>query len=412
MSKQRSKPKASSSAGTQPDLLPRYHRLLEMTLDLVSTFDLRALLQRIVDAARELTQSEAASLLLHDPKSNLLHFEAATEPIEIDITKIFVPVENSIAGQIFQDRKPLSVNNASDDNRLFREVDDLTQFQTHSIMGVPLMVKNRAVGVIEVINKLDGDFNQDDIQLLEFLAAQAAIAIENTRLFQQSDLIAEIVHELRTPLNALVAAAHLLRRPELNREQQEQLSETISNEVNRLNEMATDFLEFSRLESGRVQLQLESIDLAGLIRECSEVIRPQALSDNLELSMKLDSNLPVIQGDRNRLKRLLLNLLTNAIKYNQPEGTITVQASESSDYIHLQIHDDGIGIPEDLLPNIFERFYRAPRAEGRVGGTGLGLAIAKRITQSHGGEIWVESKVGQGSVFHVKLPIEPASRLV
>jgi signal transduction histidine kinase len=374
MSKQRSKPKASSSAGTQPDLLPRYHRLLEMTLDLVSTFDLRALLQRIVDAARELTQSEAASLLLHDPKSNLLHFEAATEPIEIDITKIFVPVENSIAGQIFQDRKPLSVNNASDDNRLFREVDDLTQFQTHSIMGVPLMVKNRAVGVIEVINKLDGDFNQDDIQLLEFLAAQAAIAIENTRLFQQSDLIAEIVHELRTPLNALVAAAHLLRRPELNREQQEQLSETISNEVNRL--------------------------------------KPQALSDNLELSMKLDSNLPVIQGDRNRLKRLLLNLLTNAIKYNQPEGTITVQASESSDYIHLQIHDDGIGIPEDLLPNIFERFYRAPRAEGRVGGTGLGLAIAKRITQSHGGEIWVESKVGQGSVFHVKLPIEPASRLV
>jgi signal transduction histidine kinase len=382
-----------------------------MTLDLVSTFDLRALLQQIVEAARELTQSEAASLLLHDPKSNLLHFEAATEPIKIDITKIFVPVENSIAGKIFQDRKPLSVNNTLEDNRLFREVDDLSQFETHSIMGVPLMVKNRAVGVIEVINKLDGDFNQDDIQLLEFLAAQAAIAIENTRLFQQSDLIAEIVHEVRTPLNALVAAAHLLRRPELNPEQQQQLSETISNEVNRLNDMATDFLEFSRLESGRVQLQRESIDLAGLIRECSEVIRPQALSSNLELNMKLDANLPVIQGDRNRLKRLLLNLLTNAIKYNQPEGTITVQASKSSDCIHMQIKDDGIGIPEDLLPNIFERFYRAPRYEGRVGGTGLGLAIAKRITQSHAGEIWVESKVGQGSVFHVKLPIEPASRL-
>ena len=227
-----------------------------------------------------------------------------------------------------------------------------------------------------------------------------------------SDLIAEIVHELRTPLNALVAAAHLLRRPELNPEQQAQLSQTISSEVSRLNEMATDFLEYSRLESGRVQLQRESIDLAGLVRECAEVIRPQAQADNLQLKLKLDSGLPVIQGDRNRLKRLLLNLLTNAIKYNQPDGAITVRGSKSGYNVHLQIIDDGIGIPEDQLPNIFERFYRAPRYEGRVGGTGLGLAIAKRITQSHGGEIWVESKVGQGSTFHVKLPLEPSTRPV
>jgi signal transduction histidine kinase len=395
----------------QNDLVSRYHRLLEMTLDLVSTLDLRALLQQIVEAARVLTQSEAASLLLHDPKSNLLHFEAATKPIELDFSKIFVPVENSIAGQIFREKKPLSVNNATDDRRLFREVDNITEFKTHSIMGVPLMVKNKAVGVIEVINKQDGEFNSDDIQLLEFLAAQAAIAIENTRLFQQNDLIAEIVHELRTPLNALVAAAHLLRRPELSREQQAQLSQTISDEVNRLNEMATDFLEFSRLESGRVQLQRESIDMAGLIRECCEVIRPQALSDNLKLKLKVDANLPVIQGDRNRLKRLLLNLLTNAIKYNSPDGAITVRATISEDVIHLQVQDSGIGIPEELLPNIFERFFRAPTDESRIGGTGLGLAIAKRITQSHGGEIWVESKINQGSTFHVKLPIDSSTRV-
>jgi signal transduction histidine kinase len=411
MSKKQPASKANNALQVQSDLVSRYHRLLEMTLDLVSTLDLRALLQQIVEAARELTQSEAASLLLHDPKSNLLHFESATEPIELDFSKIFVPVENSIAGQIFQDKKPLSVNNASDDHRLFREVDDITKFQTHSIMGVPLMVKNKAIGVIEVINKLDGEFNSDDIQLLEFLAAQAAIAFENTRLFQQNDLIAEIVHELRTPLNALVAAAHLLRRPELNSEQREQLSQTISNEVNRLNEMATDFLEFSRLESGRVQLQRESIDLAGLIRECSEVIRPQALSDHLKLTIKVEADLPVIQGDRNRLKRLLLNLLTNAIKYNSPEGTITIRASRSEGAIHLQVHDNGIGIPEDQLPNIFERFFRASTDESRVGGTGLGLAIAKRITHSHGGEIWVESKLGQGSTFHVKLPVDPTPRV-
>lgn len=410
MGKKQSAPMTKNGAPEHTDLVSRYHRLLEMTLDLVSTLDLRALLQQIVDAARELTQSEAASLLLHDPKSNLLHFEAATKPIELDFTKIFVPVENSIAGQIFQEKKPLSVNDAMDDHRLFREVDDITQFQTQSIMGVPLMVKNKAVGVIEVINKLDGNFNADDIQLLEFLAAQAAIAIENTRLFQQNDLIAEIVHELRTPLNALVAAAHLLRRPELSREQQDQLSQTISNEVNRLNEMATDFLEFSRLESGRVQLQRESIDMAGLIRECSEVVRPQALADDLNLKLKVETHLPVIQGDRNRLKRLILNLLTNAIKYNSPDGVVTIQASKSGNNIHLQVQDNGIGIPEEYLPNIFERFFRAPTDEGRIGGTGLGLAIAKRITQSHGGEIWVESKLGQGSTFHVKLPIESPVR--
>lgn len=411
MTENQSTANSNSDFPEKAQLVSRYHRLLEMTLDLVSTLDLRGLLQQIVEAARELTESEAASLLLHDPKSNLLHFEAATEPIEIDFSNIFVPVENSIAGQIFQNRRPLRVDNASDDNRLFREVDDLTQFKTYSIMGVPLMVKNKAVGVIEVINKLDGEFNQDDIQLLEFLAAQAAIAIENTRLFQQNDLIAEIVHELRTPLNALVAAAHLLRRPELSRSQQEQLSQTISNEVNRLNEMATDFLEFSRLESGRVQLQRESIDLAGLVRECSEVIRPQAQADNLKIKLKLDSNLPVIRGDRNRLKRLLLNLLTNAIKYNSPDGAITVRASKSENALHLQVQDEGIGIPADQVPKIFERFFRSPTDEGRVSGTGLGLAIAKRITLSHGGEIWVDSKVGHGSTFHVKLPVEPGAKL-
>lgn len=400
-------PSDSTAIRNYPLLLHRYERLLEVTSDLASTLDLRVLLQHIVEAAQESTDSEAASLLLYDAESHQLYFEAASNIAREHLGRHAVPAEDSIAGWVFIHREPLIVADALQDARFFGEVDIRTSFETRSILGVPLHTKDKTLGVIEAVNKRAGAFDEQDVRLLETLAAQAAIAIENARLFQQSDVVAEMVHELRTPLTALSAAAHLLQRQSIPEEQRLKLSRTVLGEVQRLNGIATDFLELARLESGRRPLLREPVDLGGLVQETLEVVRPQAEAEGVSLATDVDRNLTPIQGDRNLLKQLLLNLLTNAVKYNRRGGTVRVRVSREQDEVILAVSDTGRGIPADSLPHMFERFYRVPDQEGRVLGSGLGLTIAKRIAENHRGRIEVTSEIGRGSVFSVYLPATP-----
>jgi signal transduction histidine kinase len=396
-----------SAIRNYPLLVRRYARLLEVTTDLASRLDLENLLQRIVDAAQELTDCEAASLLLFDAQAQQLYFEAATNELAAGVGRQTVPTESSIAGWVFTHGEPLLVDNALTDPRFFREVDVLTQFRTQSVLGVPLRTPYKMLGVIEAINKRKGRFDDQDVRLLQALAAQAAIAIENSRLFQQSDVVSEIVHELRTPLAALMAAAYLLQRPDLPQEQHQRLGESIYSEVRRLNDMATDFLELARLESGRIRFTREPIDLAGLVRECLEVVRPQAEVDRIRIETDLDAGPGPVYGDRNRLKQVVLNLLTNAIKYNQKGGLVRVSVSAEPSQAVLAVTDTGRGIPPESLPRVFDRFYRVPDQEAATAGTGLGLAIAKRIVESNRGTIEVTSQMGQGSTFTVRLPSAP-----
>jgi signal transduction histidine kinase len=393
-----------SAIHNYPRLLKKYARLLELNSDLGSTLDLETLLNQIVDAAQELTESEEASLLLYDPQTNHLYFQAATGFLEDEDKQTAVPADNSIAGWIFTHREPLLLEDAKSDPRFFREIDVLTDFKTRSILGVPLITKDKTLGVIEVVNKLVNTFQETDIRLLQSLAAQAAIAIENSRLFQQNDIVAEMVHELRTPLTALTAAAHLMQRSELEDDQREKLFRTISGEVKRLNEMATGFLDLARLESGRMRFVREPIQLEGLIRESLEIIRPQAEAESIALKTKFDRGLPPVNGDRNRLKQLILNLLTNAIKYNRPGGRVRVLLHRQGDEVLMRVEDTGRGIPPESLPKIFDRFYRVPDQEAGIVGTGLGLTIAKRIAETHQGTIEMESKLGEGSTFTLRLP--------
>lgn len=396
-----------SAIRNYPQLVRKYARLLEVTQQLVSTLELQALLDSIVEAAKELTECEAASLLLHDSQTSHLYFEAATGELIDGARRTAVPVDSSIAGWVYSESEPLVVDDALRDPRFFKEVDVLNRYQTRSILGVPLRTKDKAFGVIEAVNKVQGSFDEDDVRVLQTLAAQAAIAIENTRLFQQSDLIAEMVHELRTPLGALTAAAHLLQRPDLPQDQRKKLSQTVYGEVERLSEMANDFLELARLESGRVRFTREPVHLGGLIGECIEIVRLQAEEMDLSLESDLDPSLAPVPGDRNRLKQVFLNLLTNAIKYNRTGGSVRVQLHRQEEMLEAKVSDTGRGIPAESLPRIFERFYRVPIDEGHVGGTGLGLAIAKRIVDAHQGSIAVQSEPGEGSVFTIQLPATP-----
>ncbi|MCH7586982.1 MAG: GAF domain-containing protein [Chloroflexi bacterium] len=391
-------------------LLQRFARLLEFSTELASTLDIEILLNRIVEAARELTECEAVSLLMYDPQDRQLYFQAATDLLSDGLGRSAVPMDSSIAGWIFTHNEPLIVDDTLQDPRFFKEVDILTKFQTRSILGVPMRTKKTTLGVIEAVNKEHGPFTQEDRQLLETLAGQSAIAIENTMLFQQSDLVAEMVHELRTPLTGLTAVANLLQRENLPENQRITLAQTLNVEVLRLNEMTTDFLELAKLESGRTRFNREPVHLGGLVEECLQIIQPQAKEEKITMDVHVDRSITPVHGDRKGLKQVLLNLLTNAIKYNVKGGRISVRLKRKSKSLFLSIQDTGRGIPEDSLPYIFDRFYRVPTQSGEASGTGLGLAIAKRIIESHGGKIMVESRVGEGSTFSIQLPSETAAR--
>lgn len=394
-----------------PKLLNRYQRLLELTSDLASTFDLDTLLQRIVVAARELTESEASSLLLYEKQTHSLYFEAATGALVSGVGQRAIPADNSIAGWVFTHGEPIVSQDVINDPRFYREMDALTRFETQSILGVPLRTKDKVLGVIESVNKTEGIFTDEDVQILQTLAAQAAIAIENSQLFLQSDLIAEIVHELRTPLAALTAASHLLQRAELPADQRTKISQTILHEVQRLNDLTTDFLELSRLESGRMRFKREPVHLGGLAQESLEVVRAQAESREIELETEFDASLVPVHGDRKVLKQLLLNLLTNAIKYSQPGAVVTVSLHSEGDEVLMEVRDTGRGISPEDQERLFQRFYRAAEGADDIQGTGLGLVIAKRIAESHEGSISVESALGEGSKFTVRLPMGPSTKV-
>jgi len=388
-----------------PVLLHRMTRLMEVSRTLASTLDLSKLLRQIIEAAVELTDTESASIMLFDPHSGELRFEATTDEDSATLEGFIIPVEGSIAGWIVTHTEPLVVPDVSRDPRWSQVVDRKTSFVTRSILGVPLVTRDKTVGALEALNKRSGSFTNDDAETLKTLAAQAAVAIVNARLFQQSDQIAEMVHELRTPLTSLMATSHLLLRPELPAAKRIELIKTMQRETARLSQMTTDFLDLARLESGRMRFVHAAVDLPELVNECVEIIRHQAAGRGITIQVHLDPSLPALESDRGKLKQVLLNLLTNAVKYNRENGTITVRVQLKETKWRVSVTDTGRGIPTESMQHMFEKFYRVAQTEDTATGTGLGLPIAKRIVEALGGEMGVESIAEVGSIFHFTLPI-------
>ena len=383
----------------------RFLRLIEVAGNLASTLDLDVLLNRIVQTAADLTGAQEASILLYDENNEELYFQAATNMDSGLMRGLIVPVEGSIAGKIVRERRAERISNVSDEPQHFGEVGEETEVKTVSLLGIPMITQDKVIGVLEAINKQNGDFTQEDQEVLSALGAQAAIAIVNARLFQQSDLIAELVHELRTPLASLNTAAHLSMRPEISEEQRMQMAETIFTETQRLSEMTTAFLDIARLESGRYQFRVEEVDLIMLLKEAVNTMHSRFEERGIEVILDLPESLPKVQGDYDKLKQVLLNLISNAIKYNRPSGTIQISIQIEDQNIKIQIRDTGHGILPEHRRELFQKFYRVPGSDQQATGTGLGLSICKRIVEAHGGEIELDSEVSVGTLVTVSLPI-------
>jgi signal transduction histidine kinase len=391
-------------AEIKTERLDGYRRLIEIARDLASTLDLDVLLESIVEAAAEVIRSEAASILLYDNLTRQLYFQVATDLAEPTLRGFVVPLEGSIAGWIVNNRKSVRVTDVQKDPRFSGHTDLVTGRPTKSMLGVPLITKNKVVGVLEALNKRGGRFTEADESLLSVLGAQAAVAIENARLFQQSDLISEFVHELRTPLASLSTATYLLLQPEMAHEQHEQIIHSIHTETLRLNSMAASFLDLARLESGRVQFRKVTFNILDLLFECKNIMSSKAQEEKLEVRIEAAEGQPPCEADRDKLKQVLLNLLSNAIKYNRPGGSVIMSASSTESSTSFIVQDTGVGIPADAIPHLFEKFYRVHDTEAVASGTGLGLSICKEIVQGHGGRMEVNSQPGVGTSFSVILP--------
>lgn len=402
----------------RPSLAELNHESLEKLLDistrLSSTLKLDDLLSLVMAVSIELTNTEAASILLVDQRSGQLHFVASSGSFIPE--NIVVPLDSSIAGWVVRNGRSLILDDVQTDERFYANVDQDLEFHTSSMLAVPLITHKGVIGCLEVINKIDDShYSSQDVAVLEALASQSAVAILNARLFSQSDLLAEIMHELKTPLMAITTASELLAHPELPEDKLLDVVTMIQRETKRLSRMTKEFVDFARLESGRMQLNMSPVDLAEVVADAVGLSQPQAEARAVELVADC-SDLPGVSdsiyllGDRDRLQQVLLNLISNGIKYNQENGRLAIIGRRQQDHIYVAVADTGPGIAPEAVEHLFERFYRVPGSEGQAEGSGLGLAITQKIVEEHNGRISVTSILGEGTTFTIELPLSHSEK--
>ncbi|NIO69536.1 MAG: GAF domain-containing protein, partial [Anaerolineae bacterium] len=301
-------------------------RILRISQILTSTLQLEPLLQTITQAATELTDTEAGSIMLVDKNTGELRFEAASGSKREEVKRVTVPLEGSIAGWIVREGKPLLIPDVRQDPRFYTQVDETTDFETRSILGVPLQVKGKVIGVLEALNKTgDGIFTQDDMQTLSTLAAHAAIAIENARLVTEiqkayeelseldrlkSEFVAIASHELQTPLTVILGYASFLKE-EATGAASEQLDAVLRSAL-RLRSLINDMINLRHIETGEAELELEQLSLNELVTTITAEFASLAEAKKQSVHIELASQPPMVEADRQKLHLVLANLLSNA----------------------------------------------------------------------------------------------------
>lgn len=486
--------------------------LQRVSSQITSSLDLDQVLKNVVDASVDLTQAEEGSLLLVDEDSGELYMRASRNFQEEFVKTFRLPVHDSLVGQVLSSGKPLLL-----DENTPRKI--VTSYLVHSILYVPLKIENRVIGVLGVDNRKGRkSFSNDDVTLVSALADFAAIAIQNARLFSNTEIernklesiltniedgviiidqderltlinrkarqllgiqdpnisgrrVAEILHhaellellekksqrtasrieiniedgqvfyaqltpiediglvitmqditnlkeldrikgdfvntvshDLRSPLTAILGYVELIERVGPINDQQREFIRRVQISVHNITSLINDLLDLGRIEAG-FDTRKEIVPISPIIHYSVDSLHARAQEKMQTLRIEETSELPQVLGNPVRLRQMLTNLITNAIKYTAENGEIKVTAYAEEEQIIIQIADSGQGIPSIDQPFIFDKFYRAGNVASDTPGTGLGLAIVKSIVENHQGRIWVDSNVGEGSCFTIVLPV-------
>jgi PAS domain S-box-containing protein len=286
------------------------------------------------------------------------------------------------------------------------------QIPPRSVVAVPLKVSGKVIGAMVVyMSESDRRYGPQDVSHIEELAQRAALAVENARLFQEAEqatgardrMLGVVAHDLRNPLHTILMATNSLDEGlEPGSMPQRQVA-MVNRAGERMNRLIQDLLDVQQMDSGRLEIELRPVPARALLVDAHEMLRPLAEKDGLSLTLDVARPLPVIQADAHRVQQVLSNLVGNAIKFTPKGGSILLRGDELPGEVRFQVADTGPGIAADQLPHVFGQFWQASRTDRR--GIGLGLAIAKGIVESHQGQIWVESVLGQGTTFFFTLPV-------
>lgn len=396
-------------------------QLAQISASLNAQVELRPLLKHIMDVAVQITDCEAASVLLWDNAKQQLVFAASTTTTADD-TSLFgtvVPMD-SIAGTIYNENRIVQVDDVSTEPRHYEKVDEEISFQTRSLLGVPLTYKNKVIGVLEAMNRRTMPWTSDDRSYLSTLAAQAAVAIENAKMVSdlrrinrdlaevdklKNDFIAIASHELRTPLGVIMGYASFLQEEE-SESAKDHASKVLESAL-KLRKIIEDMVNLRYLKQNQKDLHLEKVKTSSLM----QVIRQELLAlmdlGDYEFVYSVPEDDRILHIDSTRIIMALTNLMHNAISFTPAGGTITLAAHVASKHeMHISVSDTGTGIAKEQLDKIFGEFYQIEDHMIRKhGGLGIGLSISRAIVNAHGGRIWADSEgIGEGATFTIALP--------
>jgi signal transduction histidine kinase/CheY-like chemotaxis protein len=393
-------------------------------------------LSTIVSRAKQLAGSDACSVWEYDERTEEFNF-LATDNMDDELIEVArrTPIRRGQGnmGRLAVTREPVQVPDILAEGAYQGPLRDvLVRTGNRALMSVPLLLEDHLLGALTVNKKTPGEFPPATIELLKTFASQSALAIQNARLFREiedkgrqleladrhkSEFLANMSHELRTPLNAIIGYSEMLQEDaaDLGAEQFTDDLGKINAAGKHLLELINAVLDLSKIEAGKMELYLETFEVAGLVKDIGAVIRPLAGKNGNRLEMQCPADVGTMHADVTKVRQALLNLLGNACKFTE-RGTITLAVArepvDGRGWLSFTVRDTGIGMTPAQLARLFEAFSQADAATTRkYGGTGLGLALSRRLCRMMGGDVTVESEAGRGSTFTVRLPalVTPAS---
>jgi K+-sensing histidine kinase KdpD len=320
--------------------------------------------------------------------------------------------EQSFAQQVFVSNTARFSNDIERDGLL-------TDLDAASVAAVPLHRESRTIGILMVTDKSTGPFGDDDLRLLESLAAPSALILEHFSRFEEakatsermtelaqlkSDFVSVTSHELRTPLTSIIGSLATLARPELapTDPRAQQLLESAQRQAERLKRLIEDLLTASRLDNRALPLRVQPIEIAEFVRDA---VRSVPGADEM-VTLDLAAGLPTLHADPDHVRRIVVNLVENALKY-APGSKIEVVTKTSGSEVWMSVIDHGPGVPYELHDHIFDRFTQVGDHATRIkGGTGLGLSIVRGLAEAMGGRVWYEPTIGGGATFSLALPVQ------
>jgi signal transduction histidine kinase len=361
--------------------------------------------------------------LLYDERNPRLYFAAATGISPAQLAETPVPIDGSLAGTIFRTNQHLILNDAEHDPRHYSLVSEHIRFKVKSLLGVPMSIRERTVGVLEAVNKRIGGFDARDAALLSVMTTHAAVAIDNARLLQttkkalqqvkesdrlKSHFLSLASQELRAPLGIIISYSTYLK-VEVEGENSNRASQVLL-AAQKMRSLLDEMNNLAMLKSEEMILKPQHVSLQEILTSAVEEIRTFAAAHDQKLTFILPEYPIPVNVDVSKTTLAFTNLLNNAIRYSPPGCEIAIGAIQDGEDVLAWVQDRGRGIPRDQLQKIFEEFYQVDETETHhTGGLGIGLSIAKGIIEAQEGEIWAESEgEGAGATFKVLLPRAPA----